>query len=156
MKAEILIFKLIICLHAYLRLLDSVFISMTSSISGGTGTDADSIDVNLWLFAADIVFIASFENELHSLLDNTLQWIRSGEQHLIQRNVMAYTIDLSPSIILFRKSKSNQDGRFMQIPRYTRWTSRLAQSCKRALNPSAPASLAMYRGCGNQCDATQR
>ena len=24
------------------------------------------------------------------------------------------------------------------------------------VNPSNTASLAMYRGCGNQCDATQR
>ena len=24
------------------------------------------------------------------------------------------------------------------------------------VNPPAPASLAMYRGCGNQCDATQQ
>ena len=24
------------------------------------------------------------------------------------------------------------------------------------INPSEPASLAMFQGCGNQCDATQR
>ena len=39
-----------------------------TSINEGTDTDAhDSIDVNLLLFADDIILIASSENELHSL-----------------------------------------------------------------------------------------